>query len=57
MIPTDATGVVSVQLEKGKTYDVKFMTPIIGYEVDVNKAYAQISDDTTEVTITIKKTV
>ncbi len=55
MIPTDATGTISFQRPKGEEYDLKFVMPVAGYDVDINNVYAEINEDTTEVTITVNK--
>ena len=55
MVPTDATGTITFQRPKDAEYDLKFVVPVAGYDVDVNNVYAEISEDTTEVTITVNK--
>lgn len=55
MVPTDANGVVTFQRAKDAAFDLKFVTPVAGYDADTNKVYASIDENTTEVTITINK--
>lgn len=55
LTPTDATGTITFQRPKDEEYDLKFVMPVAGYDVDVNQSYATINEDTTEVTITLNK--